>query len=257
MAHKVTIGRNPISDYCVPQNFDKVSNNHAEIEERDGRLILIDHSSNGTYVNGRKVHNAKVEITYGDKIILANTYTLSWSFIRGVFPEGHFATRPIEMSFQGRATQIHNTPVNPVESFRDAEHQYPGDIISERGRVRNSWNWGAFLLGWIWAIGHSIIWPMYIVIGLTIILVVLPMLVPLSLIITLWIYYLLIFALNIYLGVKGNFMAWDNGCYDNVAHFREKERKWTLAAIIVWGGIFLSLITLYIMGLSTILCFLD
>jgi len=256
MADRITIGRNPVSDCCIPQNFDKVSNNHAEIEARNGRLVFFDHSSNGTIINGRRVHHAQVEISYGDDIRLANTYQLSWNVIREFFPGGYFATRPINPEPHGRATQIHSTPVEPVLRFSGGVEE-PGDSIRDRERARNSWNWGAFLLGWIWAIGHSIVWPLFVVIGLTIILVVLPMVVPPSLIITLWIFNLLSFALDIYLGVKGNSMAWDNGCFDNVAHFHERERKWTIAALIIWGLCILAIITLYIMGFSTLLYLLD
>lgn len=248
MARIITIGRNPISDCCIPQNFDKVSNNHAEIEEHNGRLILIDHSSNGTMVNGRKVHNTQIEITYGDDIRLANTYLLSWNTIKSFFPEQNFSTRPIDSDIHGRATQIYNTPVNSEERFGRADDMYSIESIRERERARAGWNWGAFLLGWIWGVGHSIVWPLFVVIGLTIILVVLPTMVPPSLIITLWIYNLLIFALNIYLGVKGNDIAWENGCFDNVSHFKTKERKWTIAALIVYGFWLLSVITLYIIG---------
>ena len=39
--------------------------------------------------------------------------------------------------------------------------------------------------------------------------------------------------MSIFLGIKGNSIAWENGCFDNIEHFRSKERKWTIAGVIV------------------------
>lgn len=72
------------------------------------------------------------------------------------------------------------------------------------------WNWGAFLLNWIWAIGHQT-W-----IGL---LALIP-------------YAGLIMA--IILGIKGNEWAWQNRKFDSVEQFREVEKKWTFWGVVVW-----------------------
>ena len=63
-------------------------------------------------------------------------------------------------------------------------------------------NWGAFLLNWIWAIGHST-W-----IGLL-------CLVPYVGII-----------MQFVLGFKGNEMAWQNRKWDSVEHFRATQKVW-------------------------------
>ena len=48
---------------------DTVSRHHARLELRDGRWFLLDlESSNGTTVNGRRVHEA--EVRAGDRIEL-------------------------------------------------------------------------------------------------------------------------------------------------------------------------------------------
>jgi pSer/pThr/pTyr-binding forkhead associated (FHA) protein len=48
---------------------DTVSRHHARLELRDGRWFLVDlDSSNGTLVNGRRVHD--VEVRPGDRIRL-------------------------------------------------------------------------------------------------------------------------------------------------------------------------------------------
>ena len=76
------------------------------------------------------------------------------------------------------------------------------------------WNWGAFLLNWIWGIGNNT----YIAL-LTLIPVV---------------GFVMIFVL----GAKGNRWAWKNGRWDSVAHFKRVQRRWAIAGLVVWlGGI--------------------
>ena len=66
-------------------------------------------------------------------------------------------------------------------------------------REIGGWNWGAFLLNWIWAIGNSV-W-----IGLL-------ALVPYA-----------GFVMAIVLGVKGNEWAWRYKRWDSVEHFRRTQ----------------------------------
>ncbi len=78
------------------------------------------------------------------------------------------------------------------------------------------WNWGAFLLSWIWGIGNNV------------------MIALLALIIPFW---------SIYLGVKGNELAWRSKRYDSVEHFKATQAKWTR-----WGVIYLVAVLLFVFG---------
>ena len=73
------------------------------------------------------------------------------------------------------------------------------------------WNWGAFLLNWIWGIGN----------GTYIALLTLVPLVGL----------VMIFVL----GAKGSAWAWRNRKWDGVAHFKRVQRLWA-----IWGCIVLA-----------------
>lgn len=64
------------------------------------------------------------------------------------------------------------------------------------------WNWGAFFLNWIWAIGNSV-W-----IGL---LALIPY---------------VGFIMSFVLGAKGNEWAWQKRRWDSVEHFRRVQRRW-------------------------------
>lgn len=83
------------------------------------------------------------------------------------------------------------------------------------------WNWGAFLLGWIWAVGHNV-W-----IGLI-------ALVPGAQLV-----------MAIVLGIKGNEWAWQNRQFRSLEDFKETQKLWTK-----WGIIAAVASTL----LSIILC---
>lgn len=75
--------------------------------------------------------------------------------------------------------------------------------------IMGGWNWGAFLLGWIWGIGHSV-W-----------IALLAFIVPWPI-------------MEIILGVKGNEWAWQNRRFESVEHFKEVQRKWTIWGVIIY-----------------------
>jgi hypothetical protein len=70
------------------------------------------------------------------------------------------------------------------------------------------WNWGAFLLTWIWGIGNRV-W------------LALLALIPIPIV---------GLAVAILLGVKGNEWAWQLKKWDNIEHFRRTQRIW-----LYWG----------------------
>jgi hypothetical protein len=82
-------------------------------------------------------------------------------------------------------------------------HPMPPDI--------GGWNWGAFLLNWIWGVCNAT--P-----------IALLTFVP-----------LVGFAMPFVLGVKGNGWAWRNKRWDSVAHFKRVQRKWAIAGVVVWA----------------------
>jgi len=68
------------------------------------------------------------------------------------------------------------------------------------------WNWGAFWLHWIWGIGNSV-WISFVVLVLG----------------PIW---------QIYLGVKGNELAWQNRKFESVQQFKDTQAAWAK-----WGWI--------------------
>ena len=76
-----TIGRRPGKTICYSN--PEVSSDHAEIVENNGSYTLIDHSTNGTIVNGNRVHNSSYPINRGDIIMFAGWEVLNWNMISG------------------------------------------------------------------------------------------------------------------------------------------------------------------------------
>jgi len=72
------------------------------------------------------------------------------------------------------------------------------------------WNWGAFLLNWIWGIGNNTF-------------IALLMFVP-----------VVNLVMPFVLGAKGSAWAWRNKRWDSADQFRHVQRLWTIWGIVVW-----------------------
>jgi len=90
-------------------------------------------------------------------------------------------------------------------------------VPAEAGR----WNWGAFLMNWIWGIGNNTF-------------VALLMFVPLVNVV-----------MPFVLGAKGGSWAWRNKKWDSVEQFKAVQRKWAKWGLIVYALIAVSIVGLF------------
>jgi Cytochrome oxidase complex assembly protein 1 len=74
------------------------------------------------------------------------------------------------------------------------------------------WNWGAFLLNWIWGVGNNTF-------------IALLTLIP-----------FVGLVMPFVLGAKGSRWAWRNGRWDSVAHFKRAQRLWAIWGVVIWLG---------------------
>lgn len=65
----------------VQLSHPESSRDHAEIIEENGNYTLIDHSMNGTVVNGNRVHHSSYPLRRGDNVLFANREMLNWNLI--------------------------------------------------------------------------------------------------------------------------------------------------------------------------------
>ena len=74
------------------------------------------------------------------------------------------------------------------------------------------WNWGGFLLSWMWAIRNRVwagLWALF----------------PLPAV---------FIAVSIILGVKGTEWSWGSGRWSSVAEFKRSQRRWAIGGVIFW-----------------------
>lgn len=76
-----TIGRGLQNNIVVSATYTKVSTKHATIRVDGKDVIFEDHSTNGSTVNGHRVHHSRFYLQKGDDVILANSYRLNLSFL--------------------------------------------------------------------------------------------------------------------------------------------------------------------------------
>jgi len=86
--------------------------------------------------------------------------------------------------------------------------QESNDLVPEEIK---HWNWGAFLLNFIWGLFHHV-WLSLLVF------------IPYA-----------GFIMIIILGIKGSEWAWQAQHYDSIEEFKKRERKWAIAGFILYG----------------------
>ena len=95
------IGRNPDND--IIYNDPSVSGYHADIIiDYNGTITLVDHSTNGTAINGGRLHNQAREIRPTDIITFPGNNVLDWRLIQTTQPAAEpqpVATGPTPSAF--------------------------------------------------------------------------------------------------------------------------------------------------------------
>ncbi len=76
---RITIGRTPDND--IVYNEPSVSSHHADITFNGEYVLITDHSTNGTWINGRKLHFASSNISRSDRIVFPGNILLDWQVI--------------------------------------------------------------------------------------------------------------------------------------------------------------------------------
>lgn len=207
--NQITVGRNSQSTIVVSSQYNTVSGNHATITREGNAYYLEDHSTNGTYVNGTRVHHASCQIRPGDQITLGLQYVLDFSMVQNLLGSGRATQRYPETPATAR--------VSPMQAPQQAplNQQININVEAQLGQQRetpaclNQWSWGAFYWGWIWGIGNGVYWPL---------ITLIPYVGQLAAIIIAFV-----------LGANGNRYAWEKFT-GTAAEFDEKQHNWAVAA---------------------------
>lgn len=156
----ITIGRSSDCQIVVDSKYDSVSNNHALLEYAEGVFWLVDMSTNGTVVNQEKVHNRKIQVFYGDSILLAGTYRLDWELISKFLPTHSIRTiikYNSENQNTGRTTIKFNNNVSNLEDnvsyvtgaispISCERTQKPEETFNRLNNNKIQWHWLCYVL---------------------------------------------------------------------------------------------------------------
>lgn len=91
----------------------------------------------------------------------------------------------------------------------------------------DNWNWGAFLLNWIWGIGNNTY-------------IALLMFVP-----------FVNFIMPFVLGVKGSAWAWQNKEWESIEHFKAVQKKWAYWTAIIYLFFIAAFVGLFFIIMSS------
>lgn len=87
-------------------------------------------------------------------------------------------------------------------------------------------NWGALCLTWIWGIGNNVRIALW---GLASILMFIPVIG--------WVVAIALLVFQIWLGINGNKLAWENKNWENAEQFNKVQKQWAMWGVILMFGI--------------------
>ncbi len=190
---EITIGRSKDCDIYLDDRCAYASNHHACIFFDGNRIMLRDTSSNGTFVNNIRVNHQVVPIQYGDNIMIAGRYPISWSLLNTYFPQ-------FSRDYP-KATRL-EMPV----------HQVIGSYSTNVPSVNLSkWNWGAFGLYGLWGFFNGCWWAFLIALFFG------------------WLFPIP----NIVFGVNGTRWSWENRHWNSIQEFQSSQSTWAIWGIVV------------------------
>ncbi|MFI3265695.1 MAG: FHA domain-containing protein [Rikenellaceae bacterium] len=199
---ELTIGSDVLCDIVIGDMH--VSRIHARMTIENGMYMYHDISANGTVINGTIIRNSGVYVSVGDSIVVAPGLKLSWTQVQSLMP-----------------LQVAQGPVNPVvppvvPPVGPAGYgaQVGGKGVAAEPKNLNSWSWGGFLFGWLWAVCNGIYWPLVVLIPI--------------------VGWLSAIVINIILGIKGNRWAWENRTWMDAAHFERAQHQWAVAGLVIF-----------------------
>jgi len=120
----ISIGRHPSSHLRFPADLASISRHHAEIIREGNQFKLVDHSTNGTFVNGKRI--TETLLKNGDVITFAEEGGPKVSFLTqlkegpaemtSIPPQPTFREEPAErIRIEGRSRPVSSIKERPLE----------------------------------------------------------------------------------------------------------------------------------------------
>lgn len=83
------------------------------------------------------------------------------------------------------------------------------------------WNWGAFIFNWIWGVGNNTYRAFFVFIPIINIFMIIS------------------------LGLKGNEWAWKHKKWESIEHFKQVQRRWSMAAWVCIGCLVVLCVSIF------------
>ncbi|HLP88386.1 MAG TPA: serine/threonine-protein kinase [Nostocaceae cyanobacterium] len=157
-----------------------------------------------------------LRLQFQDKVSLSSHFTTWLQKLTEPAPEQRFPSA--RAALEALKTAKKNLPVPVLEDILSknnsgcglySKEQIPEEILG--------WNWGAFLMPWLW------MWPNYVWYGLFCFVPQVG-----------WI-------MTLFMGAKGNEWAWRSRKWRSVQHFKDHQRGWAIAGILIGAPMSLML----------------
>jgi type VI secretion system FHA domain protein len=134
--HGARIGRSPHMDWCLPDPRSYISSVHCEIEYRDGGYVLVDKSTNGTFVNRSATRLAAPHRIADGDVILIGHYEIEARLDRGA-DQGADDAEAEPAAWGGWDSHVGREPVgvDPAKWDQPA----PRAAISGMGGASSAW----------------------------------------------------------------------------------------------------------------------
>lgn len=131
--HGAVIGRSPHADWSLPDPRSYVSSTHCEIDFRDGAYLLVDKSTNGTFLNGGQSRMASPHPIADGDVILIGHYQIA-AQLQG---EGAAPRAPAQAEWGG--WDSHGSPRPAPADAAGWDRPAPMPAISGQGSMSQNW----------------------------------------------------------------------------------------------------------------------
>ena len=124
----ITIGRDETCNIVVPEEFDTVSNFHAVITLENNIYTFADESSNGSTVNGERIHLSMKQVSVDDVILLAGSYQVDWIEVTRLLRGSHPTIRK-RQDYEPTPQPIQEPYTQPVQEPYTQPVQEPNPFV--------------------------------------------------------------------------------------------------------------------------------
>ncbi len=135
------IGRDPTTDWCLPDPSLHISSRHCEIEFRDDAYVINDISTNGTFLNGASARLPGPHVAGPGDVLIIGPFQIAVSLdAQTAAAMNARNAAPAQTPWKGwESSQGNASPAAPAASMSQWDAPPPSAAISGTGPMSQSW----------------------------------------------------------------------------------------------------------------------